>query len=160
MSLYQWAIKHSVGMDALIELRAMWGDIDRPNLVVEGKPDSEAFVQSSVVLEAANKGIRLYRNNVGALTDMNGRLVRYGLANDSAARNAIVKSGDLIGIRPVLITPAHIGSTIGQFVSRECKRPSWKPGEDPKRESAQTNFAQVILSCGGDAGFCTGQGTL
>lgn len=160
MNLYEWAIKHSVGMDALTELRQMWGDVDRPNIVLEGRPDSEAFTQSSVVLEAANKGVRLYRNNVGALPDLTGRIVRYGLANDSTARNKIIKSADLIGIRPVLITSAHIGYTIGQFVSRECKKPSWRPGEDHEREARQLAWAQLILSCGGDAAFCTGVGSL
>jgi hypothetical protein len=160
MNLYEWQIKHQVSMQAMIELRAIWGSVDTHPIVVEGRPDSEAFVQSSVVLEGADKGVRLYRNNVGALKDITGRPVRYGLANDSKERNQIIKSADLIGIRPVLITPAHVGHTIGQFVSRECKKPSWRPGDDPAREGPQLAWAQLILSCGGDAAFCQGPGSL
>lgn len=120
---------------------------------------SEAAVQAAVRVEAAGKGVRLWRNNVGALLDARGVPVRYGLANDSAALNKVIKSADLIGVRPVLITEAHVGGTIGQFVSRECKKVGWTYGGDD-HEQAQLNWANMVLAAGGDAGFCTGEGSL
>lgn len=160
MTLYEWALKHHVGMDALTELRAMWGDVDNFGIEYREIDGSEELLQSQVVLEGAAKGVRLYRNNVGALKDTTGRLVRYGLANNSKYRNKVIKSGDLIGIRPILITGGHVGQTIGQFVSRECKRPSWHMGQDPGREGPQLAWAQLVLSLGGDAKFCNAVGSL
>lgn len=119
----------------------------------------EAGVQSIVRAEASRKGSRLWRNNVGALEDKTGRFVRYGLANDSTRVNEQIKSADLIGIKPVLIGPQHIGHTVGQFISREIKAPGWKFSGDA-REAAQQRWAHVVLSFGGDAGFATGEGTI
>lgn len=126
-------------------------------------PTSEAYVQSLVRLEAPAKGVRLWRNNVGVLLDATGRPVRYGLANDSATLNRELKSGDLIGWRPVLITPDMVGRVIAQFVSRECKPADWRPalsGERWEHEEAQRRWAKLINDAGGDAGFATGEGTL
>lgn len=153
-----WAIRNRVSQQALSELQAIFR-IDAPAAVVLQDSPSEAYVQSCVRLEAARKGLKLWRNNVGALPDARGVPVRYGLANDSAQLNKEVKSGDLIGWRPVLISPAHVGSTIAQFVSRECKRPDWKYSGDD-RERAQLRWAQAVQADGGDACFVTGEGTL
>lgn len=121
---------------------------------------SEAGVQAVIRLEASRKGLRLFRNNVGAFEDpQTGRWVRYGLANDSKQMNQQIKSSDLIGIRPVVIEPGHIGQTIGQFVAREAKEGRWKY-RGSKREQAQLRFLQLIASFGGDACFANGEGTL
>jgi len=120
---------------------------------------SEAYAQSQVRLEAPRAGVTLWRNNVGVLTDLTGRPVRFGLANDSRQLNEALKSSDLIGWRPVLITPEHVGRTLAQFVSRECKAPGWKyTGTD--RERAQKAWLDLVAAAGGDSAFATGPGTL
>lgn len=73
--------------------------------------------------------------------------------------NKVIKSADLIGIRPVLITPGHVGLVIGQFVSREIKPTGWKY-TGKAREEAQLRWAELVAACGGDAAFATGEGTL
>ena len=124
-----------------------------------GAGKSEAWAQSVVRLEASEKGVKLFRNNVGVLEDKTGRPVRYGLGNDSAKMNEVIKSGDLIGIRPLVILPHHVGHTFGQFVSREVKSPGWQyTGQG--RETAQLAWCNLVNSCGGDAAFATGPGTL
>lgn len=121
---------------------------------------SESRVQSMIRLEASQKDVLLFRNNVGALLDERGVPVRYGLANESAKMNEAIKSSDLIGIRKIVITPAHVGYTIGRFVARECKHGAWRRGEDRKREDAQERFLNLVLAYGGDAAFAPGPGTL
>jgi hypothetical protein len=157
-NLIQWAIRNRVSEQALSELRGIFG-LEPIHIGSYPTGASEATVQAQVRLEAARKGLKLWRNNVGVLKDERGVPVRYGLANDSKRLNESVKSGDLIGWRPVLITPAHVGSMIAQFVSRECKRPDWKySGNDHER--AQLKWAEAITADGGDAAFCNGEGTL
>ena len=121
-----------------------------------GAGKSEAWAQSMVRLEASEKGVKLFRNNVGALKDDRGRLVRYGLGNDSPQMNDAIKSGDLIGIRGVVITPEMIGHRFGQFVSVECKSPGWQY-TGAGRERAQMAWMNLINSMGGMAFFSTGR---
>lgn len=119
---------------------------------------NEATVQAHVRLLAAKEGWRLWRNNVGVLPDSRGVPVRYGLANDSAAVNRLVKSGDLIGIRPLLITQDMVGKVIGQFVSLECKHGDWRwdPRKFDARERAQQTWRELVQGVGGYAEFTTG----
>jgi hypothetical protein len=127
--------------------------------------ESEARVQSRIRLEAPHRGVKLWRNNVGVLTRDDGTPVRFGLANETSALNRQLKSGDLIGWRRRLITPADVGCVIAQFVSRECKPEDWRPAtpSDVRRfahEQAQRRWIELILADGGDAAFATGVGTL
>jgi len=160
MNLHEWAIKWGVSMEAFRDLQTTLGTYTPPlpeGHESEGK--SESWAQSAVRLEASQKGLKLFRNNVGALQDKTGRLVRYGLANDTKELNAVIKSGDLIGFRPVVIAPHHVGHTLAQFVSREIKAPGWQyTGAD--REPAQLAWCNLINAHGGDASFATGAGTL
>ena len=103
---------------------------------------SEAAVQADIRLAAAKRGdLVLWRNNSGALTDDAGRLIRFGLGNDSAQANKRLKSADLIGI--------HRGS--GRFVSIEVKRPGWKHSDASERDRAQAAWAATVAAMGGVA---------
>lgn len=121
---------------------------------------SESHQQSLVMLEASQKGMYLWRNNVGALLDARGVPVRYGLANQSKQMNTRLKSSDLIGVRKTFITPAMVGTYIGQFVAREMKEEGWKFNPRDTHEGAQLTFINLVASQGGDAAFSTGPGTL
>ncbi|MGJ0509086.1 MAG: hypothetical protein ACR652_18585 [Methylocystis sp.] len=158
MTLMQWAIRHAIPYAAIHELETLLGVAD-PYKVTSQPGASEGAVQNLVRLEASTKGVYLWRNNVGAATLEDGSFIRWGLANDSSQVNAKLKSGDLIGIRPLAITPQMVGHTVGIFVSREIKAAGWRySGTD--REVAQLNWINLITSLGGDARFATGEGTL
>jgi hypothetical protein len=152
--LSQWAARWNIPAGALQELMDLSGMLATPRTDM-----SEAAVVAQVRLEATEKGGRLYRNNVGACYDEAGNFIRYGLANDSAKLNAVIKSGDLIGIKPVIITQELVGHTIGQFWSRECKEGLWRY-RGTEREVAQLNWINHVNALGGDAAFCNGRGSL
>ena len=101
----------------------------------------------------------LYRNNTGAARDETGRLIRYGLANDSAAMSRSIKSSDLIGITPHVVTVEDIGCTLGIFTSIEVKRPGWVY-KGAGREAAQLKWIEHIVSLGGRGQFATGPGDI
>lgn len=136
---------------------------------------SETDVQTAVRLEMARRGYRLFRNNTGVLTNERGTPVRYGLGNDSAPLNRVLKSSDLIGWRPVVITPGHVGLTIAQFVALECKAADWRDNtaamlakygpkplerrdlpEEVRRILAQKAWIDLVAGDGGEARFVTG----
>ena len=151
--LNEWAKRWAIPQEALNELSQLVGTASE---LAEAPGLSEAAVQNHVRLEASKKGARLWRNNVGAYIDDRGVPVRYGLCNDSKKLNTKVKSSDLIGIKPVTVTPSMVGSTVGIFVARECKAGNWK-FKNNAREEAQLNFINLINALGGDAAFTTGQ---
>jgi hypothetical protein len=163
MSLIRmWGAQEGVSPAALARLEALLGVA---GLTAMGEPAeaagvSEARTQSEVRLEAAQKDVLLWRNNVGAFEAPGGGWVRYGLANDSERMNAAIKSSDLIGIRRRVITAEMVGSTVGVFTARECKRPSWTYRESDTRARAQRVFIDLVNSYGGDASFANGTGTL
>lgn len=157
----QWAIKWGIPAACLRDLQTVLSSSDHaPPPVDPATLASEARVQSQVRLEAATNGVWLTRNNVGAFQDPNsGRWIRYGLCNESKQQNSLVKSGDLIGIRPRVIIVTDIGKTIGQFVSRECKHEGWKPRPNDKHEQAQARFRDFVNANGGDAAIVSGPGS-
>lgn len=160
MTIHDWAIKWRVPLDCLQDLQRTLG-LQCPQLPETHRDagKSEAYATSQMLLEASRKGVRLWRNNVGALKDSTGRVVRYGLANESARLNATIKSSDYIGWRAVLIGQQHIGMHIGQTVLREVKAPGWNyTGQG--REPAQLAFLDMAAAAGCDAAFCTGEGSL
>lgn len=158
MTLQEWATRWNIPPQAFAELAQC--------SIVEPDPDaivgdeSEARVQSRVRLEAprANPPCHLWRNNVGA-GKVGNRFMRWGLANDSKALNEVMKSGDLIGGRSFIIEPRHVGQRILQFISRECKRESWKYS-GTQEENAQLAWATHINALGGDAKIVKAVGSL
>lgn len=158
MNLNTWALKWQIPYEALEDLRASFGMVP-DTLGADISGESEAAIQNRIRLEASTKGLRIWRNNVGATMTDEGSFIRYGLANDSKQMNEKVKSSDLIGIRPVLITQGHVGSTIGQFVAREVKEGKWHY-TGTKREEAQLKFLELVVSLGGDGAFANSEGTL
>jgi len=157
MSVKDWQAKWNISDLALAELHKA--------LVMEAHPFTmapktpEHIVQANIRVEAAEKGLVLWRNNVGLAFDDRGNPIRFGLANDSSKMNKNIKSSDLIGIRPIVITLPMVGTTIGQFVAREVKRDGWEY-KGTAREQAQAKFLELILLYGGDAGFANSTGTL
>ena len=159
MIIEAWARHWGINPDAIADLQLRIGlePFEAPRAT--GGLDNESAAKAAVQLEASHVSIRLWRNNVGAAYTPDGKLVRYGLANVSTAVNKRIKSSDLIGIRPVIIRPDHVGTVVGQFIAREIKRPGWKYAATD-HEAAQLKFLNLILSMGGDAAFATGPGTL
>ena len=115
----------------------------------------ESAVQQRTRLELARLGALVYRNNVGACEDKQGRIIRYGLCNESAQMNRSLKSSDLIGVTPVLIQPHHVGRTLGVFTAIECKHSDWHMTPSDARAQAQQRFIDLIRSVGGIGGFVT-----
>lgn len=163
-----WGRQYGVGADALAALKLRLGiaalevmdAIDATQAANRDVPGSEGRQQSLVRIEAANKGIRLFRNNSGAFKDEDGRLIRYGLANESKQANKVLKSPDLIGWRKRLITPEMVGLFIGQACMREMKHEGWTFNPADEHEAAQFNFLKLAIADGCDAAFATGPGTL
>ena len=149
MTITEWARKWNVSTQALVELSKI-GMIEDQSL---SDLSSEAGAQTNLRLSASKLGIRLWRNNVGALKTKEGTWVRYGLCNESKAINERTKSSDLIGLRPLIITPEHVGTTVGQFVAREVKAPGWKFSRVDNRAVAQKRFLDLVTRMGGDAAF-------
>lgn len=118
----------------------------------------EGAVIAQTQIEACQRGWRLFRNSTGAAWagrkagTLNGnaviiaepRLIHYGLA---------VGSSDLIGWRPVVITPDMVGQTIAQFVAVECKTAGYK-----RTTEAQDNFLIQVAVSGGAAFIARGDG--
>jgi hypothetical protein len=151
-----WAKKWNISNEAIKELTQSFGLTNYD--YVDNQDASEASITNIVRVEASKKGCRLWRNNVGATKTENG-WVRYGLANESGKMNKYIKSADLIGIRPVLITQEHLGATIGQFISREVKAANWTY-KNTEHERAQLRWIELITGLGGDACFTNKEGSL
>lgn len=167
MTLHTWAARWGISSAAVADLMREFGMDRTLQEIPQGHqmalrynpPANEAEAQTAIRLEATRLGLLIWRNNVGSLEDKNGRHVRFGLANDSRQVNERIKSADLIGVRPIVIGPQHVGHVIGQFVSREVKAPGWHYAASP-REQAQLRWIELLASVGADAKFATGEGTL
>ncbi len=156
-SLEQWAIDWGVPPAALIDLAySCCHYSERPRAP---NPKSEAAVHYEVRLEYARAGIHAWRNNNGAGFMRDGSFIRWGLANESPELNKILKSSDVLGFRPTLITQEMVGTTIAKFFARELKHSEWVYS-DTDEERAQLRFITLVQRNGGDAKFATGTGSL
>ena len=97
---------------------------------------NEAYVQNKIRLAVGSGDVRLFRNNTGALLDMQGRLVKFGLCKGST---------DIIGFRSITITPDMVGQKIAVFTAIEVK-------DKGKATVEQKNFINIINNAGGYAG--------
>ena len=97
---------------------------------------NEAYVQNKIRLAVGSGEVRLFRNNTGALLDMQGRLVKVGLCKGSS---------DLIGFKSVTITPDMVGQKIAIFSAIEVK-------DKGKATVDQKNFINIVQKAGGFAG--------
>lgn len=156
-AIHEWARRHGVSSVALSELAQIMGVESTEH--VSDSTSAEAKVQNDARLKASKMGWRLWRNNKGVLKDERGVPVRFGLVNDNKKLGERVRSSDLIGIRPVIITPGMVGTTLGQFVAREVKREGWKY-TGTAREKGQLTFGEIVTSLGGDFKFWNGEGEL
>lgn len=158
VDLSLWASRWGLPQECLADLVRV---LCSPAAVLErgvpgGAGKSEAWAQNAVRLEGARRGARLWRNNRGAVTTEDGRHIRYGLANDSAAMNKKIKSHDLVGVTPLTITPGHVGRTVGVFTSVEVKRPGWEFKPNDPHERAQLAWLHLVVALGGFATFAAG----
>lgn len=115
----------------------------------------ESAVQSHTRLALARAGAIVQRNNVGACEDKTGRIIRYGLMNDSQELNRQFKSSDLINVVPVLIGPQHVGRTLGVYTALECKHSDWHLTPGDERGQAQLRYLELVRSVGGIGSFIT-----
>lgn len=166
MNYTEWVRRHP---QAAQELQAVLSAGESvPSEQHEGK--SEAWAQQQDRFAVARAGGLMWRNNVGATKAETEhhcprchfnfverhQPTRYGLANESHKQNKLIKSADLIGVMPVLITSGMVGTTIGQFVSIESKRPGWVMNPNDEHTAGQMAWATLIQKYGGVAMFSTG----
>jgi len=79
---------------------------------------------------------RMFRNNVGMLEDKKGNKVRYGLC---------VGSSDLVGWKPITITPDMVGSKVAVFTAVEVKSSTGSIRPE------QADFLKTVKDSGGFA---------
>ena len=146
MNIHEWVYRWQIPPQAISELLTM------PLPISSHSVTSEAAAQGSIRLAASQLGNTLWRNNNGAATTDDGRHLRFGLGNDSPRINKAFKSSDLIGITPVIVTPAHVGRMFGIFTAVEVKHGGWSWSGN-EREQAQWKYLQLVNSKGGLATF-------
>lgn len=149
INLLAWAARHNISPQAMQDLQYTMG-LSVPPSILPADEGSEAGVQSQITLEAARRGMRLWRNNSGAAVDKRGVPVRFGLGNISPQVNKIMKSSDLIGSTP---TRCPCGRLYGVFTALEVKKPGWKFRQSDQRAVAQLNFINIVIASGGIAKF-------
>jgi len=121
----------------------------------------EGFAVQKIRVRASAWFSRLFKNNSGVLPSHDSnRPVRFGLGNESKDLNKTLKSHDLIGFTPIIITQEMVGKKVAVFTSIEAKAEGFKPRKSyPKksREYAQNNWANLILENGGISGFASNE---
>lgn len=98
----------------------------------------ESAIQQLVRLTASQAGAVLFRNNMGAYQDDQGRWVKYGVCNPGGS--------DLIGWTSITITPDMVGTRLAVFTAVEVKTTKGRVTD------AQLNFIDQVNKAGGRAG--------
>jgi len=155
MFLEEWFKKYNIPQEAIHEFKVMTFRVEGVLKSPEGDL-TESYIQKMIRLEACAVGGRLWRNNVGAVHTSDNRFIRFGLANESKKENLILKSSDLVGIKPVKVTQEMVGRTFGQFWCKEVKTKGWRYSEGDARSRAQLAWINLINTLGGDACFASG----
>lgn len=97
---------------------------------------AERDLINEILVRFSMLGGRLFRNNSG-VAEYNGVKVRYGVANPGGS--------DLIGWKPVTITPDMVGKTLAVFTAVEVKTGKLKATKE------QQAFLKAVESAGGIA---------
>lgn len=153
--LTEWAERFNIGPDALFSLYQILTIPLGSAAVGEYEKNSETYVQNVLrVLASSREHAYLWRNNVGATQTPDGRMIRYGLCNESKKLNQRFKSSDLIGGTPVTVTADMVGKRVMIFTAVEVKKADWKHGSDTQRERGQLRFINAVRAAGGFGFFC------
>lgn len=96
----------------------------------------EADIMRQIQLAVTAEGARAFRNNVGQVEDITGRVIRFGLCPGSS---------DLIGWVPRIVTPDMVGRRVATFLAIEVKRPGGRATDQ------QLQFIEAVVNAGGIA---------
>ena len=159
IQLMQWAAQWGVSIEAVRDLERRFGCAPELHTLPDLENGaSEAAISADAVRQAREfHGAYLWRNNSGAYSADKPPSpgTRWGLGNDSAKINAVMKTPDYVGIWPFHIGPEHVGQTVGQFAAIEMKAGGWH-FTGTEREIAQRNYLELVTRLGGRAFFHAG----
>lgn len=107
---------------------------------------TEHDIQNSIRIALAHRNIYTERMNAGKF--WGGKVLAHDgrhlvLDNPTQVIGAAPGTADLVGFRPLQVTPDMVGKTIAQFVAIEVK----KPGERPREN--QLRYLRMINQRGG-----------
>lgn len=150
MNFFEWAAMEGLSMAQVRSYQTHLGTYDERLKSVDGL--SEAAVLARCKVRASKLGGRLWRNHKGAAYLSDGTFLRYGLLNDSQRISDEIKSSDLVGGYPLVITAGMVGQTVCQLWLVECKEGGWSYSGD-EHEAAQLKFLELGLAMGARATF-------
>lgn len=154
MNFYEWAVSEGLTLEQIRSFQHHVGVYDER--LTDGEGASEAAVLARCKVRASKMGGRLWRNNKGAAYLQDGTFLRYGILNDSKRISDEIKSSDLIGGYPLVITADMVGSTVCQLWLVEVKKEDWHFSDDP-HDNAQLKFLELGLAMGARATFATSE---
>lgn len=154
MNFMEWAVGAGLTMAQIRSYQMALGTYDERLTCGEGA--SEAAVVKRCQVQASRMRGRLWKNHKGAAVLQDGTFMRYGLLNESKRISDEIKSSDLIGGYPLVITQEMVGTTVCQLWLVECKEEDWHYGGDP-HELAQLKFLELGLAMGARATFATSE---
>lgn len=154
MNFLEWAVAAGLTMEQIRSYQYHLGTYDER--LTDGEGSSEAAVVARCKVRASKMGGRLWKNHKGAAVLQDGTFMRYGILNESKRISDDIKSSDLIGVYPLVITQDMVGSTVGQLWLVEVKEEDWHFTGDA-HEMAQLKFLELGLAMGARATFATSE---